>query len=56
MKPKIVIRDETTADIGAIHDVTVAAFRALEVGHHTEQFIIAELRAGAVRPIVRRPP
>lgn len=45
MTPKIIIRPETAADIGAISDVTVAAFRTLEISHHTEQFIIAALRA-----------
>jgi len=39
------IRDETPADIGDIADVTVAAFRTLEISRHTEQFIIAGLRA-----------
>lgn len=45
MNPKVVIRPETDADIGAIGDVTVAAFEALEISSHTEQFIIAALRA-----------
>ena len=45
MNPKLVIRDETDADVGAISDVTVAAFKTLEISHHTEQFIIAALRA-----------
>lgn len=45
MNQKIVIRCETDADIGAITDVTVAAFKTLEISHHTEQFIIAALRA-----------
>jgi len=44
MNPKTVIRDETDADIGAIAEVTVAAFKTLEVSNHTEQFIIAALR------------
>ncbi len=49
MNPKIVIRDETAADAGAIAEVTVAAFRTLEISQHTEQFIIAALRrAGAL--------
>jgi putative acetyltransferase len=45
MSPKIVIRSETDADIGAITDVTIAAFKTLELSSHTEQFIIAALRA-----------
>lgn len=42
---KIVIRCETDTDIDAIRDVTVAAFKTLEISSHTEQFIIAALRA-----------
>ncbi len=45
MKPGVVIRNETDADVGAITDVTVAAFKTLEISNHTEQFIIAALRA-----------
>lgn len=45
MNPKIVIRSETDADVSAITEVTVAAFKTLEISHHTEQFIIAALRA-----------
>lgn len=45
MKSKIVIRSETDADIGAITEVTVAAFKTLEISNHTEQFIITALRA-----------
>jgi putative acetyltransferase len=45
MNPKIVIRNETDADVSAITEVTVAAFKTLEVSNHTEQFIIAALRA-----------
>ncbi|MFQ3787114.1 GNAT family N-acetyltransferase [Halomonas sp. A29] len=44
MKANIIIRDETVADIDAIHDVTVAAFQTMEHSSHTEQFIVAELR------------
>ena len=39
------IRDEVPADADAIAAVTVAAFRPLEVSGHTEQFIVAALRA-----------
>ncbi len=45
MKPAIVIRDETEADADAIAGVTVAAFQTLAISNHTEQFIIAALRA-----------
>lgn len=45
MKLKVAIRSETYADVGAITEVTVAAFKAVEVSNHTEQFIIAALRA-----------
>ena len=45
MNPKIVIRSETDTDVSAITEVTVAAFKTLEISNHTEQFIIAALRA-----------
>lgn len=45
MNPKIVIRDETADDAGVITEVTIAAFKTLEISNHTEQFIIAALRA-----------
>lgn len=45
MPLKFVIRGEADADVGAIRDVTVAAFQTLEISGHTEQFIIAALRA-----------
>jgi hypothetical protein len=45
MNPKIVIRNETDADVSAIAEVTVAAFETLEISNHTEQTIIAALRA-----------
>ena len=45
MNPKIVIRSETDADVSAIAEVTVAAFKTLEISNHTEQFIIEALRA-----------
>ncbi len=45
MNPKVAIRRETEADIDAISEVTVAAFRSLEISNHTEQFIITALRA-----------
>jgi len=45
MNPKIVIRSETDADVGVITEVTVAAFKTLEMSNHMEQFIIEALRA-----------
>jgi putative acetyltransferase len=45
MNPKIVIRNETHGDVGAITEVTIAAFKTLEISNHTEQFIIGALRA-----------
>jgi len=43
--PNIVIRNETSADVGAITEVTVAAFETLEISNNTEQFMIMALRA-----------
>jgi len=45
MNSNIAIRSETDADVSAIAEVTIAAFKALEISHHTEQFIVAALRA-----------
>ena len=45
MNPKIVIRNETSADVATIAEVTIAAFKTLEISNHTEQFIIDALRA-----------
>ena len=45
MDPKIIIRPETDADVDAITEVTAAAFEALAISNHTEQFIVAALRA-----------
>ena len=45
VNPGMVIRDETDADIGAITEVTIAAFESLQISNHTEQFIIEALRA-----------
>jgi len=43
MNLKAAIRDETDADADAITQVTVAAFKTLEISNHTEQFIIEAL-------------
>jgi putative acetyltransferase len=42
---KVLIRSETSADAGAIAEVTVAAFKTLAISEQTERFIIAALRA-----------
>ena len=44
MNPEIMIRDETPADAAAITEVTIAAFKTLEISNQTEQFIIEALR------------
>jgi len=44
MNPKIVIRNETHDDVCTITEVTIVAFKNLEISNHTEQFIIAALR------------
>ena len=48
MTSKINIRSETDADVDAITEVTVAAFKTLEISNQTEQFIIDALRAAKV--------
>ncbi len=49
MKEEVLIRNETEADVDAIAEVTMAAFKTLAISNHTEQFIIAALRsAGAL--------
>lgn len=45
MNPAIVIRNETNADVDAITEVTISAFKTLAISNHTEQFIVAALRA-----------
>ncbi|ODP35615.1 GNAT family N-acetyltransferase [Pandoraea sp. ISTKB] len=40
----LIIRNETPADIDAIHALTIAAFRDAPHTAHTEQFIVAALR------------
>jgi len=45
MNADIVIRKETSADAGAIAQVTIAAFKTLEISNHTEQYIVDALRA-----------
>jgi putative acetyltransferase len=45
VKNKILIRPETSDDVGTIAEVTAAAFKTLAISNHTEQFIIEALRA-----------
>ncbi len=45
MNTKIIIKNETNADADAITEVTVAAFKTLEISNNTEHFIIIALRA-----------
>ena len=41
----MILREEKTADIDAISEVTIAAFKNLPVSNQTEQFIIKALRS-----------
>ena len=41
----MIIRKETVADIEAITEVTIAAFKTLPISNQTEQFIIKALRS-----------
>ncbi|QGT78743.1 GNAT family N-acetyltransferase [Guyparkeria halophila] len=45
MNTPVTIRPETAADIEAITAVTQAAFAAVEISEHTEQYIVEALRA-----------
>jgi len=45
MNQRILIRNETDADVSAIGEVTLAAFRELAISNHTESSIIEALRA-----------
>lgn len=44
MSTNIIIRDEEPEDEAAITDVTIAAFRDLEISNQTEHFIVKALR------------
>ncbi len=44
MSVKLLVRKETDADVTAINEVTIAAFKSVEISGHTEQFIIQALR------------
>lgn len=45
MTDKILVRSETSNDIGEIAEVTAAAFKTLAISNQTEQFIVAALRS-----------
>jgi len=45
MSRAIIVRNETNADVNTITELTVAAFKTMEISNHTEQFIIEALRA-----------
>jgi len=47
----MIIRKETNADIDAIANVTIAAFKTLQISNHTEQYIINALRAAGALTI-----
>ncbi len=47
MTPHLLIRSETVTDADQIGEVTIAAFKTLEISNHTEQFIIEALRAAS---------
>ena len=51
MKLKVLIRNEKDTDVSAISEVTVAAFKTLDVSNQTEQFIIEALRAAGALTI-----
>lgn len=42
------IRDEVESDVDSIAEVTIAAFKTLEISNHTEQFVVEALRAAKV--------
>ncbi|MCB0221649.1 MAG: N-acetyltransferase [Chrysiogenetes bacterium] len=47
----MIIRKETASDIDAITEVTLAAFKTLEVSNQTEHFIVKALRAAGALTI-----
>lgn len=51
MSSKTNIRDEKPADLDAISNVAVAAFATMAISRHTEQFIVAALRAAGALAI-----
>ena len=51
MTSRLNIRSETNNDVGAISDVTIAAFESMEISNHTEQYVIEALRAAGALTI-----
>lgn len=51
MRHDALIRDEVLEDIDAITDVTVEAFKTLDISSKTEQFIVLALRAAGALTI-----
>jgi len=45
MSTAITLRDETPADMSAITQVTIEAFKSLEISQHTEQLVVEALRS-----------
>ena len=44
MTIEITLRDETPADVSAITEVTLQAFKSLQISQHNEQLVVAALR------------
>ena len=47
----LLIRNEKRTDHNAISEVTIAAFKKMEISNHTEQFIIEALRLAKALPL-----
>jgi putative acetyltransferase len=45
MAQNILIRDEKNTDFAIIFEITIEAFKSMEISNHTEQFIIEALRS-----------
>jgi putative acetyltransferase len=45
MAQNILIRDEKNTDFAIISEITIEAFKSMEISNHTEQFIIEALRS-----------
>jgi putative acetyltransferase len=45
MIQNVLIRNENSADVAVISEVTIAAFETMEISNHTEQFIVDALRS-----------
>jgi len=51
MNPKIVLRSETDADVSAIADVTIAAFRTLEISNRKASGLFRCCRSASGRAL-----